>query len=91
MRNASSDTETIDSADFALQMSPEGIKLAERIQLPTMPFMHQIPDPEGRQIPEKSSRKEILRKTHSFGHLGVTAMVNMIHQDNKTWPKLKED
>lgn len=88
---ASPQAETIDSADFALQMSPEGLKLAEGIQLPDKPFMHFTHEADDRQVPAKSSRKEILNKTHSFGHLGATAMVNMIHLDNMTWPRLKED
>lgn len=88
---ASPNAETIESVDFALQMSSEGLKLAEGIQLPDVSFMHQVPDLESRQVPVKSNRKDILKRIHSFGHLGATAMVNMIQLENMTWPKLKED
>ena len=72
-------------------MSPEGLKLAEGFQLPNDSYMHQKHELENRQIPAKSSRREILNRIHSFGHLGTTAMINMIQSENMTWPKLKED
>ena len=93
-----SDSEQIDAADFALQMAETGtIKVADgyhiddRMDVDDLPFVHNTVDAENRHVVPVSQRSSMLRLTHSFGHLGSSAMVKTIQQDNKTWPKLKED
>lgn len=50
---------------------------------------HQSPDVE-KLVPADSDRKNLLHSIHGQAHLGANAMVNALHLQGVTWPKLKD-
>jgi hypothetical protein len=53
--------------------------------------VHQIQTPDQEKIvPDEWNWFHHLKTTHGFAHLGANAMVNAIHLNGMTWPKLKE-
>ena len=56
-----------------------------------IPNVHLIQTPDQEMIvPDEPNRFHHLKTAHGFAHLGANAMVNALHLQGMTWPKLKE-
>jgi len=55
------------------------------------PYVHvmQGEDTE-RELPSDEMQVQLMRDTHTFGHLGANAMVTAIQQKGYAWPRMKE-
>lgn len=60
---------------------------------PIATYLHVMQDDETSRdnVLDAEERKTLLKQIHEFGHLGGNAMVKAIHEQGKTWPKLRED
>ncbi|GJJ71582.1 hypothetical protein EMPS_03932 [Entomortierella parvispora] len=75
--------------DQTLSVSSE--QLGNNLSDPSAPFVHQMQLAEDAMtIPKESERSDLLQKTHGDAHLGANAMVNALHLQKLTWPKLKD-
>jgi transposase InsO family protein len=58
---------------------------------PLAPYVHQHQTRDVEKlIPDKAEHQNLLKATHGQAHLGANAMVNALHLQGVTWPKLKE-
>jgi len=58
---------------------------------PHAAYTHAIQDPALlRQVLTEEEQRTLLKETHSFGHPGVNAMIQKLHVQGVTWPKLKD-
>jgi transposase InsO family protein len=54
-------------------------------------FLHSDPQTTTRQVVPEADRAAVLQEVHELGHFGANAMVDSIHESNRTWPNLKQD
>jgi transposase InsO family protein len=58
---------------------------------PLTPYVHQLQTPDvDKRVPDDSDHETLLKDAHGQAHLGANAMVNALHLQGVTWPKLKE-
>jgi len=68
-----------------------GENCTEPLKYMRVSYMNLDPkDKKLRVVPEEK-RAAMLEETHTKGHFGAVAMVNAIHEDNWTWPNLRDD
>ena len=66
-------------------------QLGASLSNPSAPFVHRMQLPDDTMAnPAESRRPDLLQKTHGDAHLGANAMVNALHLQKLTWPKLKD-
>jgi transposase InsO family protein len=76
-----------------MQLISTSEEMAENLDntITNQPYVHVAQDKDTeRQVPTVNKQKELLRDTHSFGHLGVNAMVTAIQKQGYAWPRMKE-
>jgi len=58
---------------------------------PLAPYVHQLQTADvQKSIPDDKDRNNLLKTAHGQAYLGANAMVNALHLQGITWPKLKE-
>ena len=83
--------EVMNQADILEKAARKTKQKATKTINPDAAYTHEIQDLAMlRQVLDKDEQEALLRDTHSFGHPGINAMIQKLHLQGVTWPKLRD-